>query len=128
MYTNRQAHEAQPVGEREVRVFFWKVFIAFLNEHLADLFQVQFDGWYGGDLEQYRRCQYTRVNGNVEEMYMPGRGHRTRIGGGHSTPRFNEDVWTCLEPATERSRNFDPQWDEVDRRMKEADEEYKRLP
>ena len=125
---NRQAHEAPVDGDREVvHVFHGKVFICFLNEHLADLFQAQFDAWYGGDLKQYEKFQYTRVSGDVQEMYKPDYRHRAQVGGGPGTARFDEDVWRCLEPVTQKSRAFEPEWEELDRRMDAAGSEYWQL-
>ena len=122
---NRQAHEAPADGDREVvHVFHGKVFICFLNEHLADLFQSQFDGWYGGDLQQYERFQYTRVRGNIEEMYKPVSTHRLRVGGGAGTSRFDDDVWRFVEPSTSRSKAFNPHWEELDRRLRDTGAEY----
>ena len=121
----RQPNEAQADGDRgEVQVFHGKVFVCFLNEHLADLFQAQFDGWYGGDLQQYERYQYTRITGNIEEMYKPVSTHRLRVGGGPGTSRFDDDVWRCIAPSTARSKAFDPRWEELDRRLEESGSEY----
>ena len=125
MYTSgRQAHEAPPMGVGEVLVFFGKVFVCFLSEHLADLFQAQFDGWYGGDLKQYEKFKYTHVSGDVQETYKPDYRHRAQVGGGLGTARFDEDVWRCMEPVTQKSRAFEPEWEELDRRMDAAGSEY----
>ena len=56
MYSNR---DAETVEGGDVKVFHGRVYIAFLNEYLADLFRAQFDGWYGGDMMQFEKYKYT---------------------------------------------------------------------
>ncbi len=71
--------------------------------------------------------KYTRVGVAETEMYMPNAAHRGRVGGGHGTARFDEDVWRCLETMTQRSRDFQPRWQKLDSLMDDRDHEYAEL-
>ncbi len=116
MWTNRT--EVNVDGE-DILVFHGKVFLTLANEYLADLFMAQFDGYYGGDWEQYRKCKYTRTSVAENEMFMPGAAHRAKVGGGHGESRFDDDAWRCVMPMTDRSRLFEPHWAQLDTMMDE---------
>ncbi len=44
---------------------------------------------------------------------------------GHGTPRFEDDVWRCMAPSTQRGIDFRPQWEELDEIMDYCNTEYK---
>ena len=56
-------------------------------------------------------------------MFMLRAAHRARVGGGLGTSRFDEDAWRCVAPMTDRSKKFEPQWEQLDRMMDDRGQE-----
>ncbi len=50
-------------------VFSGKVFVTFHTEYLGDLFMNDFDGYYGGNVQQHKRYAYTKCWVAKSEMW-----------------------------------------------------------
>ena len=49
---------------------------------------------------------------------------RARRGNWYGAPRYDEEVWQCLEPMAERAKDFNPKWEELNKEMKRCGVEY----
>ena len=101
-----------------------KVFLTFVREWLAMVFQADSDGYVGGDWQQWRLNACTRVTlANMEMNKLPSHV-RARRSLDHGCPRYDEEVWQFSEPSTERAKEFNPKWSKVDQELSEADAHY----
>ncbi len=91
---------------------------------LALLFQDDFDGYMGGDMQEWNRGARTRVKLASSEMSRPPAHVQARRGPDCGLPRYEAEVWTPCPPTTERSRYFTPQWAELDHLMDRYDVHY----
>ncbi len=96
--------------------------ITFANAGLATRFMMDYDGYLGGDLNQLNKQMYIRVKKSTRDL-IPGYGGRDLMAG---RPRFGEDVWNYHPPVSVRQENFNPHWEEVDRRFAAGEDQYAR--
>ena len=96
------------------------MFISFAERALAQLFHMELDGCMGGDVVQYTKGSYTRVQPAQEEMRKP-----TNTSMLHGSPRFGVKVWSHFGPATPMARDFNPRWQELDRHMEVTNTQYR---
>ncbi len=118
-----QAGEVENDGSL-VWVFSGKALLALHSAYLGDSFLSDFDGYYAGDMQQYKRYSYTQSWTAKSEMWQPIHEHRRPMIEGCGTPRFDDEVWSCL-PFARRSADFKPQWSELDELMDDCGTEYK---
>ncbi len=95
------------------------VYLTFAHERLALMSQADFDGCMGKGLQQWNRGACTRVKLADTEMSKPSAHTRARRGLDYGTPRYDADadLWQSVDPPTDRSKHFDPQWKELDMQM-----------
>ncbi len=49
---------------------------------------------------------------------------RARRGFDYGCPRYDGDVWKYVEPSTERAKEFEPVWSQLDQEMAELEVHY----
>ncbi len=71
-----------------------QVLMTFVNEYVGYLLISDFDGYCGGDVQQFWRKRQARVCIAKDEMFRPSAEHRRRMLEGWGSPRFDADVWS----------------------------------
>ncbi len=69
------------------------VLLTFAREWLALMFQADFDGYVGGDLQKWKRGTRTRVRFANAEMSKPPAHIRARCGLDYGQLRYDADAW-----------------------------------
>ncbi len=83
------------------------------------MFNADFEGYVGGDLQQWYREKCTRAHLANSEMNKPRAQVRARRGLDYGQPRYDADVWDYLEPTTDKAKEFMPRWEQLDQIMLE---------
>ncbi len=95
-----------------------RILLCFESEWLADLFQIDNDGFCRADWRQYQRTIFTKVKAAKREMCMLSGGACDRMENWYGAPRFRPEVLGHLDSDTERSRAFDPDFKWVDKELR----------
>jgi hypothetical protein len=69
--------------------------VYFAAEWLADVFQIDSDGYLGADWRQYQRQIFTKVKSVNWQMFMLAPERRDRVES-CGAPRFGPEVWSHL--------------------------------